>query len=827
MATTNIELDIENITGVSDADDQFIVSAQKFVVASIPKDLLKWAASETVSGSHGGDNSPTAITLPVGTDNIIAVRRDSYNAKEVGLEDRAWLESSSGSLKIPTASFPKYYITAGNQVRVKPDPTVSLTAHVTYVDYSKIDDDCDVRNAVVFHACAKEFTQLATSTIPTWSDVAVPIAPTAPDFGNDLTISSVVPVSPSSPSFDTGAISVSSSSPAYTKPVFSAPSLGSVGSLNLPSVPSIPVLDTTTVSFSTSAPTYTKPVLSLNSAPSISNLNISVIAPVPPSSPSISGGSVASVTVGSHLTSAPSYTSPTTTISGVAWATEYPDTEVDITTPLAAIVTNVDLANAVIDSPPVPPDSISDTIADFSLSGQFDDGMLKAKALIDEAGIGGDTEPETAQYWLNDEDSEMVAATVQVASQELQRANLGLQDALQTFNTDVQKFQASGIGKFSAEVQQYQAEVSEMSARAQGYIQAAQGYANEVQTRLSSTQVKVSEYQIRVQDALNEFNEDNAIYQAAIQTNIQQSQIDTQDAQKEADLTLQASLQDYTLELQLFQQKIANYQAQVNDEVQEYQQNLQGDLQVWQIERQTDLEEYTLNIQNELNEFNKEMSEYQTQLQVSLKNADLSDASDTKSLEKYKAELNSYQAESNNVIQEWIQEEWNLNFLKYQNDYGILLQTYQSDIQNELNEFNKEQTVFQNELQEKIQEGTNQQNKDVQEYSAKLQKYSNELQSHQSDVNTEIQDFTNTLSKEVQEYQSKVALYTADLQKYQAEVASETQKTGLNSQKAQVYAVEADKYYKWAVTEVQSYVQNNSKMIGMQMASQSTQQQRR
>ena len=70
-------------------------------------------------------------------------------------------------------------------------------------------------------------------------------------------------------------------------------------------------------------------------------------------------------------------------------------------------------------------------------------------------------------------------------------------------------------------------------------------------------------------------------------------------------------------------------------------------------------------------------------------------------------------------------------------------------------------------------------------------------------------------------------MYTADLQKYQAEVASETQKTGLNSQKAQVYAVEADKYYKWAVTEVQSYVQNNSKMIGMQMASQSTQQQRR
>ena len=33
-------------------------------------------------------------------------------------------------------------------------------------------------------------------------------------------------------------------------------------------------------------------------------------------------------------------------------------------------------------------------------------------------------------------------------------------------------------------------------------------------------------------------------------------------------------------------------------------------------------------------------------------------------------------------------------------------------------------------------------------------------------------------------------------------------------------AAEADKYYKWAVAEVQSYVQNNSKMIGMTMAAQ-------
>ena len=169
MAVTDIQATVLANTGRTPTSNS-VEDAQKFVVSSIPKDLLKWAASETVSSTHGGDNSPTAITLPVGTDNIIAVRRDSYNAEEVGLEDRAWLESDSGSLKAPTASFPKYYITAGNQVRVKPDPTVSLTAHVTYVDFSKLDDDCDLRNAVINYASSKEFSALAvSSTFPSMS----------------------------------------------------------------------------------------------------------------------------------------------------------------------------------------------------------------------------------------------------------------------------------------------------------------------------------------------------------------------------------------------------------------------------------------------------------------------------------------------------------------------------------------------------------------------------------------------------------------------------------------------------------------------------------
>ena len=49
MATTNISTEIVSITGVSahGASDEFIVSAQKFVVAGVPKELLMFALNRS------------------------------------------------------------------------------------------------------------------------------------------------------------------------------------------------------------------------------------------------------------------------------------------------------------------------------------------------------------------------------------------------------------------------------------------------------------------------------------------------------------------------------------------------------------------------------------------------------------------------------------------------------------------------------------------------------------------------------------------------------------------------------------------------------------
>jgi len=222
MAIDNIKDEIELIAQVTTADSKFIVSAQKAVSSSIPKEILRWASSETISATHGGDDSPTSITLPVGTDNIIAVRRDAYDAVEATLEDRAWLESNSGSLKKPTNSFPRYYITAGNQVRVKPDPTSSKTAHVTYIDFSKFDDDCDLKSAIVYKASANELMVKASISVVN-SDISLqsePIAPEVPSFTyTDVSI----------PDVDFSILSIADmaslnvSAPEYVEPVISSP----------------------------------------------------------------------------------------------------------------------------------------------------------------------------------------------------------------------------------------------------------------------------------------------------------------------------------------------------------------------------------------------------------------------------------------------------------------------------------------------------------------------------------------------------------------------------------------------------------------------------
>ena len=165
MATTVIAAEISDITKNGQTPDaNFIVSAQKFVVANVPKNLLKWASTFTNPSSDGG-NASGNIVIPIATDSILSVSRNGFEAREVSREDAPFIEASSGSLKVATSKFPKYYFDnavtdKGSVIIVKPTPTDSETAKALYIDHTKIDDDSDLRNVVINYACFKEFAKL-------------------------------------------------------------------------------------------------------------------------------------------------------------------------------------------------------------------------------------------------------------------------------------------------------------------------------------------------------------------------------------------------------------------------------------------------------------------------------------------------------------------------------------------------------------------------------------------------------------------------------------------------------------------------------------------
>ena len=150
---TNIELEIEGITGVADADDNFIISAQKFVVANVPKNLMKWASSQSAVMTSNADADAV-----LNVDTILSVKRNGYPCREISSDDLVWA-SDSNSLKKATTIHPIYVISDG-KIQIQPEPAVGEEGYYYYVDYTKVDDNSDLRNVVINYACFKEFAKL-------------------------------------------------------------------------------------------------------------------------------------------------------------------------------------------------------------------------------------------------------------------------------------------------------------------------------------------------------------------------------------------------------------------------------------------------------------------------------------------------------------------------------------------------------------------------------------------------------------------------------------------------------------------------------------------
>ena len=139
---------------------------------------------------------------------------------------------------------------------------------------------------------------------------------------------------------------------------------------------------------------------------------------------------------------------------------------------------------------------------------RVENALNKAQALIDEASMEGDTEPQSVQYWLNDEDTEMVQATLATAQSEIQRAQVHIAEwnaTVQTLSTEADGFakEAQARGAFTgAKAQVVQSYIS----TANGYIQTASGYSTELQAKIGISNGYIAEANARMQ-------RDNQTYQ--------------------------------------------------------------------------------------------------------------------------------------------------------------------------------------------------------------------------------------------------------------------------------------------------------------------------
>ena len=150
MATTTIAAEIADITGET-ADADFIVSAQKFVVAKVPNNLLMVAQTQSSTFTGGGGVS-------VNVDTITEVQRNGYSCKQISISDSKWAADST-SLKKATTTHPVWWNDNG-VIKILPEPAGSEDGYYYFIDYTKIDDDSDLRNVVINYACFKEFAKL-------------------------------------------------------------------------------------------------------------------------------------------------------------------------------------------------------------------------------------------------------------------------------------------------------------------------------------------------------------------------------------------------------------------------------------------------------------------------------------------------------------------------------------------------------------------------------------------------------------------------------------------------------------------------------------------
>jgi gas vesicle protein len=574
MATFSTQVvDLVGAFSDEDALDSFVTEGANEVINAMPNSMLERVAEETPVTDGTTTSEGHKVLHMLRNDGTIDQPCRSIPARKRGRVQDA------SDMEYATTSDPVYWIQDG-KFNLFPNGNGLLVSVPTYSQVASGGNRIDASSAEGITNFPDEAEYLVT-LYASIKALQQNMSGKTSDLPSDITFPSI-PVAPATPSFDTGAISVSSSAPTYTSPVFSAPTLASVGDLTLPSIPIVPTLSAQSVTITGTAPTYVKPTLSSQTAfndywtlgdfgdsdPGV--LTVTTVVPVIPTI------SVASVTI---TGTAPTYVGPS-----YSKIDTYIDTDEDVElaqAKLQEVIGQVqDSLNRFNDDNVEYQAKLQKDIQDAQLTDSNEAKKLQ-KYSAELQTYQADVSKQVQEYTQKLSRYQLELSTVYTAWAKTESDNLAkyqgdIQNELNNFNDanveyqaklqkDIQDAQLSDanearkLQKYSSEVQTYSAEVG---AKVQEWVN--EEWTQNFQKYQQDYSGKLQEHGSNLQDALNKFNKENTVFQNELQEKIQEA--NNQQTKDSA---------EYSAKLQKYSNEMQSYAAEVGKSVQDFSTKLQ------------------------------------------------------------------------------------------------------------------------------------------------------------------------------------------------------------------------------------------------------------
>jgi hypothetical protein len=300
-------------------------------------------------------------------------------------------------------------------------------------------------------------------------------------------------------------------------------------------------------------------------------------------------------------------------------------------------------------------------------------------------------------------------------------------------------------------------------------------------SKLQQIQAQLGEFQARVSSEQVEFNKNMEIYKAQIAEEMEEQK-----------LKLNKENQSEQQKLAMFGAEVQKYQAEVNTKMTEWtKNNLDVTYTKWIQEFEKGLSQYQQDMANEMNKFNEAVAEYQSEIaKVTAEATNKLTVDQNRFARKYQAyqgDVEKWKTTVNKELTEWTTQVAQPIMTKFAQIRGENLSSWQTDCSNELQSWAN-----------RIQYAQQKHAADLQQWQALFTKatttYTSEtgydMAKYQAEVQTAVQRYQSDTDMQGNDFKAKLEKYTAEMNSVNAKnnAESATYQSALGAYQAKLQA---------------------------------------